>query len=62
MLEELFDRFHLWVGVEVVLSEFSRRQIMVLMTHKYRGSIVAFSISKCVEPNEEQKVLTSDSG
>jgi hypothetical protein len=31
-----------------------------LMTHKCRGSIVAFSISKSVEPNEEQKVLTSD--
>ena len=29
----------------------------MLMTHKCRGSIVAFSISKSVEPNEEQKVL-----
>ena len=27
----------------------------MLMTHKCRGSIVAFSISKSVEPNEEQK-------
>ena len=26
----------------------------------YQGSIVAFSISKSVEPNEEQKVMTSD--
>ena len=25
------------------------------MTHKYRGSIVVLSISKSVEPNEEQK-------
>ena len=27
------------------------------MTHKYRGSIVVLSISKSVEPNEEQKEL-----
>jgi hypothetical protein len=30
-----------------------------LMTHKYRGFIVVLSINKSVEPNEEQKVLTS---
>ena len=30
-----------------------------LMTHKYMGSIVAFSISKSVEPNKEQKEMTS---
>ena len=30
---------------------------VLLMTHKCRGSIIAFSISKSVEPNEEQKVL-----
>ena len=30
-----------------------------VMTHKYRGCIVVFSISKNVDPNEEQKVLTS---
>ena len=30
------------------------------MTHKYTGSIVDFSISKSVEPNEEQKKMTSD--
>ena len=30
-----------------------------LMTHKYRGSIVVLSISKSVEPNEEQKEMTS---
>ena len=29
------------------------------MTHKYIGSIVAFSISKSVEPNEEQKEMIS---
>jgi len=30
------------------------------MTHKCRGSIVAFLISRSVDPNEEQKVKTSD--
>ena len=30
-----------------------------LMTHKYRGSIVVLSISKSVEPNEEQKEMIS---
>jgi hypothetical protein len=32
---------------------------MLMMTHKYRGCIVVLSINKSVEPNEEQKVLTS---
>ena len=32
---------------------------MWLMTHKYRGSIVVLSISKSVEPNEEQKEMIS---
>jgi hypothetical protein len=36
-----------------------RRQKIVLMTHKDRGCIVVLSINKSVEPNEEQKVLTS---
>ena len=30
-----------------------------LMTHKYRGSIVVLSISKSVEPNEEQYEMIS---
>jgi hypothetical protein len=30
-----------------------------LITHKYRGYIVVLSINKSVEPDEEQKVLTS---
>src|ERR1041385_2543904 len=33
-----------------------------LMTHDVMGSIAVFSISKSVEPNEEQKVLASDFG
>ena len=33
-----------------------------LMTHNRKGSIAAFSISKSVEPNEEQKVIASDFG
>jgi hypothetical protein len=32
---------------------------VALMTHKYRGCIIVFSINKSVEPNEEQKVLTN---
>jgi hypothetical protein len=31
----------------------------VVMTHKYRGCIIVLLINKSVEPNEEQKVLTS---
>ena len=33
--------------------------MVTLMTHKCRGSIVVLSISKSVEPNEEQKEMTS---
>ena len=29
------------------------------MTHKYRGCIIVLSINRSVDPNEEQKVLTS---
>jgi hypothetical protein len=29
------------------------------MTHKYKGCIVVLFINKSVEPNKEQKVLTS---
>ena len=32
-----------------------------LMTLNRKGSVAAFLISKSVEPNEEQKVLISDS-
>jgi hypothetical protein len=35
-------------------------QTIILMTHKYRGCIIVLSINKSVEPNEEQKVLTSN--
>ena len=30
-----------------------------MMTHKYSGSIIVLSISKSVEPNEEQKEIIS---
>ena len=33
---------------------------VLVMTHKCRGSIIAFLISRSVDPNEEQKVLTSE--
>jgi hypothetical protein len=39
--------------------DFVSQEHGVLMTHKYRGCIVVLSINKSVEPNEEQKVLTS---
>jgi hypothetical protein len=32
----------------------------VVMTHKYRRCIIVLSINKSDEPNEEQKVLTSN--
>ena len=35
------------------------RKLVVVMTHKYRGSTVVLSISKSVEPNEEQKEIIS---
>jgi hypothetical protein len=55
-------------GVGVVTNYYPRRKNCStegapgtpMMTHKYRGCIVVLSISKSVEPNEEQKVLTSD--
>ena len=31
---------------------------VVVITHKYRGSIVVFSVSKSVKPNSEQKEMT----
>ena len=40
-------------------TPWQRRQKRVLMTHKNRGSIVVLSISKSVEPNEEQKEMIS---
>ena len=41
--------------VFVVMDIFSK----MVMTHKYMGSIVDFSISKSIEHNEEQKEMTS---
>ena len=37
----------------------SKQPPYLLMTHKYRGSIIVLSISKSVEPNEEQKEMIS---
>ena len=36
-----------------------RKRNVGVITHKYRGSIVVHSISKSVEPNEEQKEMTN---
>ena len=53
-----------YINVSLPNSTYQRRftprqrcQKRVFMTHKYRGSIVVLSISKSVEPNEEQKAL-----
>jgi hypothetical protein len=46
-------------SVEFMFSNthsFCEHLTMSLISHKYRGSCVAFSISKSVEPNEELKV------
>ena len=37
----------------------ARIVLLALMNHKYMGSIVAFSTSKSVEPNKEQKEMIS---
>jgi hypothetical protein len=42
-----------------VAALFSSKDGGEVMTHKYRGCIIVLSINKSVEPNEEQKVLTS---
>jgi hypothetical protein len=49
------DRF---VQKNFLGSKFEER-LKVLMTHKFRACIVVLLINKSVEPNEEQKVLTS---
>jgi hypothetical protein len=45
--------------VEVAMVDVVLVVVGVVMTHKYRGCNVVHSINKSVEPNEEQKVLTS---
>ena len=47
------------VVVRVVSPSSPCARPFLLMTHEYRGSIVVLSISKSVEPNEEQKEMTS---
>jgi hypothetical protein len=44
---------------EKQISKAKKKHDALLMTHKYRGCIVVLSINKSVEPNKEQKVLTS---
>ena len=56
------ERAGLAVGALLTLASVGAVSLLTdsgVMTHKYRGSIVVVSISKSVEPNEEQKVLTS---
>jgi hypothetical protein len=40
----------------IKIAAYNIMVFLALITHKYRGSRVAFSISKTVEPNEEIKV------
>jgi hypothetical protein len=47
------------LGREMTMERLAKQQRCPVMTHKYRGSIVVLSISKSVEPNEEQKEMTS---
>ena len=47
-------------GEELGVASYSINKAYPMMTHKYSVSIVILSINKSVEPNEEQKVLTSD--
>jgi hypothetical protein len=46
-------------GGLVVVSWVAGEEADTVMTHKYRGCIIVLSTNKSVEPNEEQKVLTS---
>ena len=41
------------------VEHINRRKNEAVMTHKCRGSIIVLLISKSVEPNEEQKEMTS---
>jgi hypothetical protein len=41
------------------VGSYRERRHRAVIIHKYRGCIVVLSINKRVEPNEEQKVLTS---
>ena len=51
--------------IKVVLPEKEMPALSVViqrrkvMTHNYRGSIIVLSLSKSVEPNEEQKEMIS---
>jgi len=50
---------NLIINPQFIGSQQTYRRGRLLTTHKYRGSIVVFSISKSVKPNEEQKEMTS---
>ena len=44
---------------QIPLTKGAPLALAPVMTHKYMGSIVVLSISKSVEPNEEQREMTS---
>ena len=49
------------IGLVGIASPVNRANKRFLITHKSSGINCSFSINKGVDPNEEQKVLTSDS-
>ena len=50
-----------WTSIPLMINPYCKdpHEGSWVMTHKYRGSIVVLSISKSVEPNEEQKEMIS---
>ena len=48
-----------WTGGVDTAGGTDRETDGAATTHKYKGSIVVLSTSKSVEPNEEQKKMTS---
>jgi hypothetical protein len=66
LLKKCSDVYQAFLNFQQYVERKFNRKIVTMqtnwgvMTHKYRGCIVVLSINKSVEPNEEQKVLTSD--
>ena len=56
-----------YYGISIAIPRYIAMQLSTIpfimtrsmVTHKYTGSIVVLSISKSVEPNEEQKEMIS---
>jgi hypothetical protein len=59
LLDQYNESFQLNDKNEERIFELEGHACAYVMTLKYRGSIIVLLINKSVEPNEEQKVLTS---